>query len=123
MRGYSDSNKLAGITTSQWEIQRASGSCGHRGEARGAAAAVPRSRRHGRRVAAACGRGRDVGAIRHGGRHDEAHRASEVVSDKYSLPALAHDNLEILLAAVLEASLLHQSSRWTGPRWTAGTPP
>jgi phosphoenolpyruvate carboxylase len=35
----------------------------------------------------------------------------EVISDRYSLSALAHDHLEILLAAVLEATLLHQTSR------------
>jgi phosphoenolpyruvate carboxylase len=35
----------------------------------------------------------------------------EVISDRYSLNALAHGHLEILLAAVLEATLLHQTSR------------
>ncbi|MGH3973425.1 MAG: phosphoenolpyruvate carboxylase, partial [Pseudonocardiaceae bacterium] len=35
----------------------------------------------------------------------------EVISDRYSLSALAHDHLEVLLAAVLEATLLHQTSR------------
>ena len=35
----------------------------------------------------------------------------ETISDKYSLPALAHDNLEILLASTLDATLLHTASR------------
>ena len=108
MLGYSDSNKDGGYLTANWELYKAE------------IELVKIFDKHGIELRLFHGRGGSVG--RGGGPSYEAIRAQppgsvngqiriteqgEVISSKYSNPEIGRRNLETLIAATMEATLLH----------------
>ena len=119
MLGYSDSNKDGGFFTSNWELYRA--------ETALVALFEPMKREHGLRLRLFHGRGGTVG--RGGGPSYEAILAQppgtvngqirlteqgEVIASKYAHPEIGRRNLETLVAATLEATLLNPTK--TAPK-------
>jgi phosphoenolpyruvate carboxylase len=119
MLGYSDSNKDGGFFTSNWELYRA--------ETALVALFAELGRAHGIRLRLFHGRGGTVG--RGGGPSYQAILAQppgtvngqirlteqgEVIGSKYANPEIGRRNLETLVAATLEATLLHPTK--TAPR-------
>jgi phosphoenolpyruvate carboxylase len=119
MLGYSDSNKDGGFFTSNWELYRA--------ETALVSLFAPLEREHGLRLRLFHGRGGTVG--RGGGPSYQAILAQppgtvngqirlteqgEVIASKYAHPEIGRRNLETLVAATLEATLLHPTK--TAPK-------
>jgi phosphoenolpyruvate carboxylase len=119
MLGYSDSNKDGGFFTSNWELYRA--------ETALVSLFEPLKKQHGLLLRLFHGRGGTVG--RGGGPSYQAILAQppgtvngqirlteqgEVIASKYAHPEIGRRNLETLVAATLEATLLHPTK--TAPK-------
>ncbi|MGB8326930.1 MAG: phosphoenolpyruvate carboxylase, partial [Steroidobacteraceae bacterium] len=116
MLGYSDSNKDGSFFTSNWELYRAETDLLNLFDALGAPQGITLRLFHGRGGTVGRGGGpsyeailaQPPGTVRGQLRLTEQ---GEVIASKYSNPEIGRRNLETLVAATLEASLLRLSRR------------
>ena len=114
MLGYSDSNKDGGFFTSNWELYRAEVALAALFDELGAAHGITLRLFHGRGGTVGRGGGpsydailaQPPGTVRGQIRLTEQ---GEVIGSKYANPEIGRRNLETLVAATLEATLLHPS--------------
>jgi phosphoenolpyruvate carboxylase len=112
MLGYSDSNKDGGFFTSNWELYRAEVALAAFFDELGAAHGITLRLFHGRGGTVGRGGGpsydailaQPPGTVRGQIRLTEQ---GEVIGSKYANPEIGRRNLETLVAAMLEATLLH----------------
>ena len=112
MLGYSDSNKDGGFFTSNWELYRAEVALAALFDELGAAHGITLRLFHGRGGTVGRGGGpsydailaQPPGTVRGQIRLTEQ---GEVIGSKYANPEIGRRNLETLVAAMLEATLLH----------------
>jgi phosphoenolpyruvate carboxylase len=116
MLGYSDSNKDGGFFTSNWELYRAEVGLAALFDELGAAHGITLRLFHGRGGTVGRGGGpsydailaQPPGTVRGQIRLTEQ---GEVIGSKYANPEIGRRNLETLVAATLEATLLHPARR------------
>ena len=119
MLGYSDSNKDGGSFTSHWELYRAETALAEMFSSDGPARGITLRLFHGRGGTVGRGGGPSYQAIlaQPPGTVNGQIRLTEqgeVIASKYAHPEIGRRNLETLVAATLEATLLHPTK--TAPR-------
>ena len=108
MLGYSDSNKDGGFLTSNWELLQGGGRAGRRCSSATACACACSTAAAARSAAAAGRATRRCSRSRRAASHGQIRitEQGEVIASKYADADIGRRNLETLVAATLEATLL-----------------